>query len=145
MPIAFFHLTYALFAHANSVHGCLLSGIISHFDSWIIPYVIITVNRQLKNKFEELSKPLWIVQAFQKLHLDFREQPSNITEQTFSYWRWYNKVERTILHSDLNNCYASIELLHRPELRGQPLAVGGDVEARTASSLQRITRRRNLE
>ena len=39
-------------------------------------------------------------------------------------------MERTILHSDMNNCYASIELLHRPELRGTPLAVGGDPEAR---------------
>lgn len=37
---------------------------------------------------------------------------------------------RTILHSDMNNCYASIELLHHPELRGKPLAVGGDSEAR---------------
>jgi DNA polymerase-4 len=39
-------------------------------------------------------------------------------------------VMRTILHSDMNNCYASIELLHRPELRGRPVAVGGDPEAR---------------
>lgn len=39
-------------------------------------------------------------------------------------------MERTILHSDMNNCYASIELLYRPELRGKPLAVGGDPEAR---------------
>lgn len=39
-------------------------------------------------------------------------------------------MERIILHSDMNNCYASIELLHRPELRGKPLAVGGDPEAR---------------
>lgn len=37
---------------------------------------------------------------------------------------------RTILHSDMNNCYASIELLHHPELRGKPVAVGGDPEAR---------------
>jgi DNA polymerase-4 len=37
---------------------------------------------------------------------------------------------RTILHSDMNNCYASIELLHHPELREKPLAVGGDPEAR---------------
>ena len=35
-------------------------------------------------------------------------------------------MNRVILHSDMNNCYASIELLHRPELRGKPLAVGGD-------------------
>lgn len=39
-------------------------------------------------------------------------------------------MSRVILHSDMNNCYASIELLHRPELRGKPLAVGGDPEAR---------------
>ena len=39
-------------------------------------------------------------------------------------------MRRTILHSDMNNCYASIELLHRPKLRGKPLAVGGDPEAR---------------
>ena len=37
---------------------------------------------------------------------------------------------RVILHSDINACYASIELLHRPELRGRPLAVGGDPQAR---------------
>ncbi|MCD8120867.1 MAG: DNA polymerase IV [Clostridiales bacterium] len=39
-------------------------------------------------------------------------------------------MDRIILHSDMNNCYASIELLHHPELRGKPLAVGGDPEAR---------------
>ena len=37
---------------------------------------------------------------------------------------------RTILHSDMNSCYASIELLHQPWLRGHPMAVGGDPEAR---------------
>ena len=30
----------------------------------------------------------------------------------------------------MNSCYASIELLHRPYLRGKPMAVGGDPEAR---------------
>ena len=40
------------------------------------------------------------------------------------------RMDRVILHSDMNNCYASIELLHHPELRGRPLAVGGDPEAR---------------
>lgn len=39
-------------------------------------------------------------------------------------------MERTVLHSDINCCYASIELLHHPELRGKPVAVGGDPEAR---------------
>lgn len=37
---------------------------------------------------------------------------------------------RVILHSDINACYATIEHLHRPELNGKPLAVGGDPEAR---------------
>lgn len=39
-------------------------------------------------------------------------------------------MKRTILHSDMNCCYASIEHLYHPELTGKPLAVGGDPEAR---------------
>ncbi len=39
-------------------------------------------------------------------------------------------MERTILHSDINCCYAAIEHLHHPELTGKPLAVGGDPESR---------------
>lgn len=34
--------------------------------------------------------------------------------------------ERVILHSDLNNFYASVECLHRPEIRDKPVAVCGD-------------------
>lgn len=37
---------------------------------------------------------------------------------------------RSILHVDLNNFYASVECLYRPELREKAVAVGGDVEAR---------------
>lgn len=37
---------------------------------------------------------------------------------------------RTILHSDLNNFYASVELLRRPELRGYPVVVVGSKEDR---------------
>ena len=37
---------------------------------------------------------------------------------------------RTILHSDANCFYASVEHLHHPELKGKPIAVGGDPEAR---------------
>ncbi len=40
------------------------------------------------------------------------------------------KADRAVLHSDLNNCYASIECLYKPELAKVPMAVGGDVEAR---------------
>lgn len=39
-------------------------------------------------------------------------------------------MERTILHCDMNNFYASVECLHRPELRGLPVAVCGQTEER---------------
>lgn len=39
-------------------------------------------------------------------------------------------MDRAILHADMNNCYASIELLSHPELRDKPVAVGGDESAR---------------
>ena len=39
-------------------------------------------------------------------------------------------MDRVILHSDINNCFASIELLYRPELKGIPVAVCGDADER---------------
>lgn len=40
------------------------------------------------------------------------------------------ELERIILHSDINSCYASIEHLYHPELHGKPVAVGGNEELR---------------
>lgn len=39
-------------------------------------------------------------------------------------------MERTILHCDINNCYASIECMLNPKLKGKPIAVGGAQEER---------------
>ncbi len=39
-------------------------------------------------------------------------------------------MSRVILHSDLNNFYASVECLYHPELRKKPVAVAGDKEQR---------------
>ena len=39
-------------------------------------------------------------------------------------------MERIILHSDLNNFYASAETVRNPSLRGRPIAVAGDEESR---------------
>ena len=39
-------------------------------------------------------------------------------------------MNRVILHLDLNNYYASVECLYRPEIRKFPVAVCGDIELR---------------
>lgn len=40
------------------------------------------------------------------------------------------RVERTILHCDMNNFYASVECLHNPDIREKPVAVCGNPELR---------------
>ena len=39
-------------------------------------------------------------------------------------------MDRVILHSDINSCYASVERLYKPELEGKPFAVCGSQEMR---------------
>jgi len=39
-------------------------------------------------------------------------------------------ARRVILHSDMNNFYASVECLHNPAIRDKPVAVCGDPTAR---------------
>ena len=40
------------------------------------------------------------------------------------------KRERVILHSDLNNFFASVEIANNPALKGLPVAVCGDPKSR---------------
>ena len=54
---------------------------------------------------------------------------SEVTLQSASETR-AETMDRVILHSDCNCFYASVEMLHHPELAGRPLAVGGDPEQR---------------
>lgn len=39
-------------------------------------------------------------------------------------------MERIIIHSDMNSCYASIECSLNPDLKGKPMAVGGNEASR---------------
>lgn len=39
-------------------------------------------------------------------------------------------MERIIFHIDCNKFYASVECLHRPEIKNKPVAVGGDEQSR---------------
>ena len=48
-------------------------------------------------------------------------------------------MERVILHSDLNNFYASVECLFRPDLKDMPVAVIGDPERRHGIILAKNT------
>lgn len=43
---------------------------------------------------------------------------------------WVKKLDRVILHSDMNAFYASVECIDRPELKKVPMAVGGNEELR---------------
>ena len=38
--------------------------------------------------------------------------------------------EKVILHCDMNNFYASVELLERPDLKNKPVAVSGNPKKR---------------
>lgn len=53
-------------------------------------------------------------------------------------------MERTILHCDLNNFYASAECTKNPELKGKPLAVGGNEKDRHGIILAKSTEARKF-
>lgn len=56
-------------------------------------------------------------------------------------------MERIILHSDINNFYASVECLYNPSLINKPVAVGGNVETRQGIILAKnyIAKRFNIK
>lgn len=50
---------------------------------------------------------------------------------SFCYYLDMNKsMDRKILHCDMNNFYASVELLSYPDLKNKPVAVAGDPDSR---------------
>ena len=51
-------------------------------------------------------------------------------------------MERIIIHSDLNNFYASVERKLNPELCGKPVAVCGSEEERHGIVLAKARKRR---
>ncbi len=53
-------------------------------------------------------------------------------------------MERIIIHSDMNSCYASIECSLNPELKGKPVAVGGSVEDRHGIILAKTAEAKNF-
>ena len=55
------------------------------------------------------------------------------------------KVKRVIIHSDINNCYASIERQLNPSLAGKPIAVCGAAEERHGIVLAKSMKQRRLE
>src|SRR5690625_2034857 len=40
------------------------------------------------------------------------------------------KRAKVIFHIDMNSFYASVEMVHEPELRGKPVAIAGNPEER---------------
>lgn len=48
-------------------------------------------------------------------------------------------MERTILHCDLDNFFASVSLLFNPDLKGKPVAVAGSIEERHGIILAKNT------
>ncbi len=44
--------------------------------------------------------------------------------------RWYPKNGRVIFHIDMNCFYAAVEMAYNPTLKGKPLAIAGNPEAR---------------
>jgi len=54
-------------------------------------------------------------------------------------------MERIILHSDMNNFYASVEYLYNPSLQDKPLAVGRQADSRYGIYLLKIIKQRNIK
>ena len=54
-------------------------------------------------------------------------------------------MKRVIIHSDINNCYASIERQLNPSLVGKPIAVCGAAEERHGMQEQKVVDKQNYD
>lgn len=80
------------------------------------------INRQRASRRAPLSRPLDSQSSKGKIHNQRIQQLHRSTK-----WRRMRKI----IHIDMDCFYAAVEVKHRPELRGKPVAIGGPPNTRS--------------